>query len=91
MPPHSPPRSAGPRSPPIYAFKSIGVILGTYSGVTVTDKARTLDVHGEPIPGLYAIGEVTGGFHGAAYMTGTAFGKTQVFGLIAAKNTIAQA
>lgn len=35
---------------------------------------------GDVIEGLYAIGEVTGGFHGAAYMTGTSLGKGAVFG-----------
>ncbi len=70
---------------PFYAFKSVGVILGTYAGITITPKAQVTDVYGDIIPGLYAIGEVIGGFHGGAYMTGTAFGKTQVFGLIAAQ------
>ena len=39
-----------------------------------------VDVDGDVIDGLYAIGEVTGGFHGAAYMTGTSLGKGAVFG-----------
>jgi fumarate reductase flavoprotein subunit len=73
------------KTAPFYAFKAVGVILGTYSGVTINTKAQVIDVYANVIPGLYAIGEVTGGFHGAAYMTGTALGKTQVFGLIAAK------
>ena len=38
------------------------------------------------IDGLYAIGEVTGGFHGAAYMTGTSLGKGAVFGRIVAQH-----
>src|SRR5690348_2182629 len=67
------------KTPPFYAFKAIGVILGTYSGLTINTKAQVLDIYGNIIPGLYAIGEVTGGFHGAAYMTGTALGKAQVF------------
>ena len=47
-------------------------------------RPRVIDVFGEPIPGLYACGEATGGVHGAAYMTGTAFGKALSFGRIAA-------
>jgi fumarate reductase flavoprotein subunit len=79
------------KTAPFYAFKSIGVILGTYAGVTINDRAQVTDVFGDIIPGLYAVGEVTGGFHGGAYMTGSAFGKTQVFGLIAAKSILNKA
>ena len=39
--------------------------------------------------GLYAAGEVVGGFHGASYMTGTALTKALVFGFEAA-DTIAR-
>ena len=41
-------------------------------------------VDGSRIEGLYAAGEVVGGFHGASYMTGTALTKALVFGLEAA-------
>ena len=71
--------------PPFYAFKSTGVILGTYGGLSINAKAQVLDIFGEAIPGLYAAGEVTGGVHGAAYMTGTAFGKAVIFGRLAGK------
>jgi succinate dehydrogenase/fumarate reductase flavoprotein subunit len=43
-----------------------------------------LDVDVDVIQGLYATGEVTGGFHGAAYMTGASLGKGAVFGRITA-------
>ena len=71
--------------PPYYAFPSTGVILGTYCGLAINDKAQVIDVFGEPIDGLYAAGEVTGGFHGSGYMSGTALGKAVIFGRIAAK------
>ena len=73
---------------PFYAFPSTAVILGTYGGILINGKAQVLDVHGDPIPGLYAAGEITGGVHGAAYMTGTAFGKALIFGRIAAKTAL---
>lgn len=79
------------KTAPFYAFKSIAAVIGTYAGLTINNKAQVVDVYDEVIPGLYAVGEVTGGFHGAAYMTGTAFGKTQVFGMIAAKSIINKA
>lgn len=43
------------------------------------------------IEGLYAAGEVMGGFHGAAYMTGSALGKAALFGRIAGVNAARRA
>jgi len=74
---------------PFYAFPSTAYILGTYGGILTNEKAQVVDVFGQPIPGLYAAGEIIGGVHGAAYMTGTAFGKALIFGRIAAKNILA--
>jgi fumarate reductase flavoprotein subunit len=74
--------------PPFYAFPSTAAILGTYGGILTNDRAEVLDVFGTPIPGLYAAGEITGGVHGAAYMTGTAFGKALIFGRLAAKTAL---
>jgi fumarate reductase flavoprotein subunit len=75
--------------PPFYAFPSTAVVIGTYGGALINEKAQVIDIFGSPIPKLYAAGEVTGGAHGAAYMTGTAFGKALIFGRIAAKNIMA--
>jgi fumarate reductase flavoprotein subunit len=69
--------------PPFYAYPSTTALLATYCGLRITRRAEVLDVWGERIPRLYAAGEVTGGFHGAAYMTGSALGKAAVFGRIA--------
>ncbi len=74
--------------PPFYAYPSTSAIIATYAGITVDDCARVLDVFGDPIPGLYAAGEVMGGFHGAAYMTGTSLGKATVFGRIAGRGAV---
>ncbi|MCD4852638.1 FAD-dependent oxidoreductase [Arthrobacter sp. AK01] len=74
---------------PFYAYPAKTLMTSTYCGITITPEARVTAVDGEVIPGLYAVGEVTGGFHGAAYMTGTSLGKGAVFGRIAAA-TIAQ-
>ncbi|WP_181804497.1 FAD-dependent oxidoreductase, partial [Streptomyces shenzhenensis] len=69
--------------PPFYAQLSGTVVLATYCGVTVDPTMRVLDAFGEPIPRLYAAGELVGGFHGAGYMTGTSIGKSAVFGRVA--------
>jgi flavocytochrome c len=70
---------------PFYAFESTVAMLATYAGVSVNPSAQVVNTYGEPIPGLYAVGEVTGGFHGAGYMTGSSLGKAAVFGRIAAQ------
>jgi fumarate reductase flavoprotein subunit len=74
--------------PPFYGFPSTAVILGTYGGILTNDRVQVLDVFGKPIPGLYAAGEIMGGVHGAAYMTGTAFGKALIFGRLAANELL---
>ena len=56
----------------------------TMGGLAITPKAEVIDMTGSVIPGLYAAGEVTGGFHGRSYLGSTAFGKALIFGYIAA-------
>jgi fumarate reductase flavoprotein subunit len=75
--------------PPFHAYPSAVAIFGTYCGVAVDEHMRVRDVFEDVISGLYAAGEVVGGFHGAAYMTGTALGKAAVFGRIAARSALA--
>ena len=72
-------------TPPFYAQLSGTVVLATYCGVTVDTSMRVLDVFGDPIPRLYAAGELVGGFHGAGYMTGTSIGKSAIFGRVAGR------
>ncbi|MBP7278484.1 MAG: FAD-binding protein, partial [Sedimentibacter sp.] len=43
----------------------------------------------EPIPGLYAGGEVTGGIHGGNRLGGNAVTDTVVFGRLAAQSAVA--
>ena len=71
---------------PFYAFPSTSSVLATYGGIAVDPAMRVRDVFGAPIPGLFAAGEVTGGLHGAAYMTGSSLGKSAIFGRIAGRN-----
>jgi fumarate reductase flavoprotein subunit len=67
-------------TPPFYAHPSTAMVLATYCGLEIDRDARVVDVFGDPIPNLYAAGEVTGGFHGAGFMSGTSLGKASVFG-----------
>jgi fumarate reductase flavoprotein subunit len=65
---------------PFYAFPCRCGLTTTYCGVAVDRSLQVVDVFGEPIAGLWAAGEVVGGFHGAAYYSGTGLGKAAVFG-----------
>lgn len=76
---------------PFYAYPAKALMTSTYCGLTVTPHGQVEDVFGETIAGLYAVGEVVGGFHGAAYMTGTSLGKGAVFGHLIAQNIAAEA
>jgi flavocytochrome c len=74
---------------PFYAYATTSGLLATYCGLTVDTETRVLDVFGSPIEGLYAAGEIMGGFHGVSYLTGSALGKCVVFGRIAGRNAAA--
>ena len=71
---------------PFYAYLSTTALLATYCGLHIDTQTRVINVDGEVITGLYAAGEVAGGFHGRSYMTGTALGKAAIFGRIAGRN-----
>lgn len=75
---------------PFYAFAATACLLSTYCGPKIDETARVINIFGEPIRGLWAAGEGTGGFHGAAYMSGTSVGKAVIFGKIAAESIAAQ-
>lgn len=71
-------------------FYAVACVPGTthFNGGLKTDAGQRVEegISGEPIPGLYAAGEVTGGFHGFGYMSATAFGKAIIHGVVAAKS-----
>ena len=47
---------------PFYATKEMASCLCTAGGLQITDKSEVLDTNAQPIPGLYAIGNVSGTF-----------------------------
>jgi succinate dehydrogenase/fumarate reductase flavoprotein subunit len=53
--------------------------------VRINSQAQVLDQSGQPIPGLYAAGQVVGGVHGADYIGGSALLECVVYGIIAGK------
>ena len=73
---------------PFYAMVTTVAMLATYAGLAVNADAQVLNPFNEPIEGLYAAGEIAGGFHGAGYMTGSSLGKASIFGRIAAQKVV---
>ena len=71
---------------PFYIYPATARLIATYCGVKINTKAEVLNGFGEKIPHVYACGEMTGGVHGAAYMTGSSIGKAMAFGRIAVKS-----
>ena len=74
---------------PYYAIKVAPGIHHTMGGVVINTSAQVLDANGEPIPGLFAAGEVTGGVHGGNRLGGNAVADIVVFGRIAAQSAVA--
>jgi fumarate reductase flavoprotein subunit len=77
------------RTPPFYAIKFSGAILGTMGGIKINYKMEVLDKEDDPIPGLYSAGADTGGWESDTYcavLAGSAFGFAMNSGRIAAEN-----
>lgn len=71
---------------PFYAIQIAPGIHHTMGGVKIDTTASVIGVDGEPIPGLFAAGEVTGGVHGANRIGGNAVADIIVFGRIAGQS-----
>lgn len=73
--------------PPFYAVLLWPGALGTSGGLQINTKAQVLDVWGNPIPRLYAIGNVSGAVMGAGYPGGGAtIGSGMTYGFLAAED-----
>ena len=71
---------------PFVAVPRVPALHHTMGGIKIDTQARVIGVDGNPIPGLYAGGEVTGGIHGANRLGGNAVVDTVVFGRIAGES-----
>lgn len=78
-------------TPPYYVVRLSPKVHHTMGGCAINANAQALDIiSGEPIPGLYAAGEVAGGVHGASRLGSCAYADCLVFGRIAGQNAAAQ-
>ncbi|MEE8715501.1 MAG: flavocytochrome c [Coriobacteriales bacterium] len=65
---------------PWYACRKVPTVHHTMGGIHVDVSSRAVGADGNPIPGLYACGEVTGGIHGSNRLGGNAIADCMTFG-----------
>ncbi len=70
-------------SPPYTGYAVTCGITFTFGGLRIDPQARVLDTEGNPIPGLYAAGELVGGLFYDNYAGGSGLMSGSVFGRIA--------
>lgn len=73
---------------PFYAVEVGPAIHHTMGGVKINTNAQVLDEGNNPIPGLYAAGEVTGGVHGGNRLGGNAVADICIYGKIAGEQAV---
>ncbi len=77
--------------PAYYASKRIPTIHYTMGGLCISTDAQVCTEAGDPIPNLFAAGEVTGGVQGGNRLGGNSFTDLIVFGRIAGASAVANA
>jgi tricarballylate dehydrogenase len=70
-------------TPPFHAYAVVCGLTMTYGGVRTNEKAQVIDTLEQPVRGLYAVGEITGGFFYHNYPSGTGLVRGAVMGRIA--------
>ncbi len=71
---------------PYYAVAVVPAVHYCMGGILIDSHARVIDDTGNPITGLYASGEATGGIHGLNRLGGNSLLDAIVFGRIAGRN-----
>jgi urocanate reductase len=61
--------------PPFYAAWHTPAIHDSYTGIRINTSAQVLDLRGQPIPGLYACGDSSGGFGQHGICRAATFGR----------------
>ncbi len=75
---------------PFYAARLWPKVHHTMGGLVINKGAQVMGLDFNPVQGLYAAGEATGGVHGAVRLGGVAMADCIVFGRIAGKNAAAE-
>ncbi len=77
-------------TPPFYAMQLFPVSRKNTGGVAINAQTQVIDQAGRVIPGLYAVGEVTGvaGINGREGMSGTFLGPSIMMGRLAAQSIL---
>ncbi len=73
-------------TPPFVAYAVTCGITFTFGGVKITPAAQVVDTEEQPIPGLYAAGEMVGGIFYFNYPGSTGLMNGAVFGRVAGQN-----
>lgn len=73
---------------PFHAYPVISANVFTFGGLKIDESARVVNGDGDPIPGLYAAGEIVGLYYGN-YTGATSVLKGMVFGRIAGSHAAA--
>jgi 3-oxosteroid 1-dehydrogenase len=90
-PGNKPNQAVGPiEKGPFYATEIFPGDVGTAGGVITNEHAQVLDQSDQPIPGLYAAGNMTATVMGRYYLgAGASIANTTAFGYIAARHVVA--
>jgi len=78
-------------SPPYYGYAVACGITFTFGGLRVDERAQVLDHAGQPLPGLYAAGELVGGLFSGNYPGGSGLTAGAVYGRRAGHSAAKQA
>jgi tricarballylate dehydrogenase len=78
-------------TPPYVVYSATCGITFTFGGIEIDSHGRVIDTEDNPIPGLYATGEITGNFFFHNYPGGSGLLRGAVFGRIGGANAAAEA
>ncbi|MGE5789009.1 MAG: flavocytochrome c [Myxococcales bacterium] len=78
-------------APKYYAIEVKPGVHYTMGGLKINQRTQVISTDGSTIDGFYAVGEVTGGVHGADRLGGNSISETITFGRIAGANAAARA
>jgi flavocytochrome c len=76
------------KKPPFYAMRLWPKLHYTPGGIGINSKAQVINLKGQPIPRLFAAGEVCGGIHGASRLSSCALTECLIFGRIAGQEAV---